>query len=77
MLGLCPINTQGSSLAKISHGSFSLFYLEAEMSNQSSSAQTWAEIWLSVLKNIAFYDPDAPDNNERRNQQSEDDSGLR
>lgn len=34
MLGLCPINTQGNRLAKISHGSVSLFCLEAEMSTR-------------------------------------------
>lgn len=34
MLGLCPINTQGNRLAKISHGSLSLFCLQAEMSTR-------------------------------------------
>lgn len=68
---LCPINTQGSSPAKISHGSVSLFCLWAETSTRIAPE---AEIWVVCNQKYSFFcDRETSDNHEHRNLLSSDD----
>lgn len=66
MLDLCPINTQGNGLAKISHGKFSLFCLEAEMSTRKVLLKLQVKYDCLQSKTSFLFDLEASDKNEHR-----------
>ena len=60
-MDLCPINTQGNGLAKISHGKFSLFCLEAEMSTREAQLELKVKYDCLQSKTSFLHDLEASD----------------